>query len=138
MLDRTAVRIERRQPQFSMYRISFYTSERNESPVKEFLADLEEALRRRLMATIELLAAEGPNLRRRPHADTVHGAIRELRARIGAVRYRILYFFLLRDAIVLVHSFKKKSDAISAGDIAIAERRMQEYRHRYDSGRIKL
>jgi len=38
----------------------------------------------------------------------------------------------------LLHSFKKKSDAIWAGDIAIAERRMQDYRHRYDSGRIKL
>jgi phage-related protein len=120
-----------------MYRIYFYTTERKESPVREFLGNLAEAHRRRLMATIELLAAEGPGLRR-PHADTVQGAVKELRARIGTVRYRILYFFLLRDAVVLLHSFKKKSDAISAGDIAIAERRMQDYRHRYDSGRIKL
>jgi len=53
-----------------MYRIYFYTTERNESPVREFLGNLAEAHRRRVMAAIELLAAEGPGLRRR-HADTV-------------------------------------------------------------------
>lgn len=76
-------------------RVYFYTDEQGDNPVKEFLGDPEPQHRRRIRGTIELLAREGPQLGR-PHADTVRGPIKELRVRVGTLRYRILYFFLLR------------------------------------------
>jgi phage-related protein len=120
-----------------MGRVYYYTDEDARNPVKEFIDDLESAHQRRVMNMVELLAQEGPALRR-PHSDTVRGPLKELRVRVGRLRYRILYFFLLRDAAILLHGFAKKTDKIPEGEIAIAERRMADYQARHRGGRIRL
>lgn len=105
--------------------------------MKEFIDGLEERHQRQIMGLIGLLAQEGASLRR-PHSDTVRGALKELRTRVGTLRYRVLYYFALRDTAILLHGFVKKTDAISESDITVAERRMADYQSRIRSGRIKL
>lgn len=47
---------------------------------------------------------------RRPEADLLRDGIYELRARLGTVNYRILYFFHGRDITVLAHAIIKENE----------------------------
>ena len=79
------------------------------------------------------LWTEGPDLKR-PYADVVSGKIRELRIHHSSNQYRILYFFQLKDQIVLVHAFAKKTQQLKKRDIALAERRMQDWLQQHPAG----
>lgn len=57
---------------------------------------------------IERLAELGHELRR-PEADLLRDGIYELRARLGSVNYRLLYFFHGRTVAVVAHGLTKES-----------------------------
>ncbi len=116
-----------------LYRITFYTTDRGESPIDEFLDSLDQRPRAKVAALISLLEEQGPNLKR-PYADIVKGKIRELRIHHSSNQYRILYFFQMREQIVLVHGFSKKSQELRKRDIELAERRMQDWIRRFPVG----
>lgn len=117
----------------SSYKAVFYTTRRGDSPVKEFIESLDKKSRVKINAYIKLLQEAGPNLKR-PYADQVRGKIRELRPG----KHRVLYFFFLRDLIVLVHALKKKAFRLKRRDIDQAERNMADYITRYQKGEITL
>jgi len=116
-----------------LYNLVFYTTERGDSPVDDFLDGLDKKSRAKVAAHLSLLEEQGPNLRR-PYADTVRGKIRELRIHHSSNQYRILYFFQLRDQIVLVHAFSKKAQQLKEKDIELAERRMRDWLHQHPAG----
>lgn len=87
----------------------------------DWLRRLEPRVQAKLVVRIELLEERGHELRR-PLADFLRDGVYELRARVGTVHYRILYFFEGGDA-VLCHGLTKE-EAIPDGDIDIVlERR---------------
>jgi phage-related protein len=47
---------------------------------------------------------------RRPEADLLRDGIYELRARLGTVNYRVLYFFHGRNVAVLAHAITKEDE----------------------------
>lgn len=55
-----------------MFDLIFFTTERGDSPIDEFLDGLDEKSRAKVAAHLSLLEEEGPNLRR-PYADVVRG-----------------------------------------------------------------
>ena len=116
-----------------MYDLVLYTSGRGDSPIDEFLDGLDNKSRAKVAAHLSLLEEYGPNLRR-PYADIVRGKIRELRIHQSSNQYRILYFFQVRNQIVLVHAFAKKSQQLKEKDIELAENRMEEWLQRFPSG----
>lgn len=59
------------------------------------------------LVRIRRLAESGHELRR-PEADLLRDGIYELRARLGTVNYRILYFFHGRNVAVLAHAITKE------------------------------
>ena len=61
------------------------------------------------MVRIRRLVELGYELRR-PEADLLRDGIYELRARLGAVNYRILYFFHGRNVAVLAHAITKENE----------------------------
>jgi len=69
-----------------------------------------------------------------PMPTTSGGKIRELRIHHSSNQYRILYFFYVRDQIVLVHGFSKKSQQLKERDIELAERRMEDWIRRHPAG----
>jgi len=117
--------------------IIFYTTQRGDFPIRKFLRSLDKKSRAKIGAFIQLLSEEGPNLRR-PFADTIRGKIRELRIRFAKKQYRVLYFFFLRDKIVLVHAFVKKTAKTPAQELEQAERNMRDFIERYEKGDIEL
>lgn len=86
-----------------------------------------------MAAHLSLLEDKGPTLKR-PYADVVRGKIRELRIHYRSNQYRILYFFKLRDQIILVHAFSKKTQRLKERDIELAERRMEDWMRRLPAG----
>lgn len=116
-----------------MYDLIFYTTERGDSPLDDFLDDLDKKARAKVMAHLSLLEEQGPNLKR-PYADLVRGKIRELRIRHSSNQYRVLYFFQVRDQVVLVHAFSKKTQQLKKTDIDLAEKRMADWLFRFPAG----
>lgn len=116
-----------------MYEAVFYWDQRDKEPVLEFLESLPEKTRRKIAVWVDLLEQEGPSLRR-PYADKVQDELYELRARLGADNIRILYFFFLKEKIILLYAFRKKRWEIKRSDLEIAERRMRDFVYRYEKG----
>ena len=61
-----------------MYNLVFYTTDRGDSPIDDFLDELDKKARAKVAAHLSLLEEQGPHLKR-PYADIVRGKIRELR-----------------------------------------------------------
>jgi hypothetical protein len=55
-----------------MVKIRLYRTRRGEAPVEDYLSGLEGKHRRKVLVHLDLLAQEGPNLRR-PYADVLRG-----------------------------------------------------------------
>jgi phage-related protein len=91
-----------------LYNLIFYTAERGDSPLDDFLDGLDKKSRAKVAAYLSLLEEHGLNLKR-PYADIVRGKIRELRIQYRSNQFRILYFFQMFDQIVLVHALSKKT-----------------------------
>lgn len=116
-----------------LYNIVFYTAERGDSPLDDFLDGLDKKSRAKVAAYLSLLEEQGPNLRR-PYADIVRGKIRELRIQYSSNQFRILYFFQMFDQIVLVHALSKKTQQLKKQDIDLAEKRMEDWMRRFPAG----
>jgi phage-related protein len=116
-----------------LYNIVFYTAERGDSPVDDFLDGLDKKSRAKVAAYLSILEEQGPNLKR-PYADIVRGKIRELRIHYSSNQFRILYFFQMFDQIVLVHALSKKTQQLKKQDIDLAEKRMEDWMRRFPAG----
>jgi phage-related protein len=116
-----------------MHKIRFYRTRRGEAPVEAYVNGLEEKHRRKVLTHLGLLAQEGPHLRR-PYADVLKGAIRELRVSLARHEHRVLYYFVKEDFVVLLHAFLKKTEAVPRKEIEVAEARMNELNGRIQAG----
>lgn len=100
------------------------------APVVQWLEELRRRDRRGLAKCAERirsLAQFGHELRR-PSADILRDEIHELRAKMGKVQYRILYFFHGREAVVLAHAIIKKGARVPRADIDLAVQRKEAFR----------
>lgn len=95
-------------------------------PVEDFLDDLDNPRRAKVVAVVALLGEQGPNLPF-PYSSQVRGKIRELRTQYGKDRYRVLYFGAPERIFVLLHAFQKNTAKVPESDIRIAENRMKKY-----------
>ncbi len=96
-------------PQTSLF---FYLDADGFAPAWEWLKDLRMRNPKayaKCLVRIRRLAELGHELRR-PEADLLRDGIHELRARLGTVNYRILYFFHGRNVAVLAHAITKQNE----------------------------
>jgi hypothetical protein len=108
--------------------VYIYAEENGECPVLDWLSELRRTNTRAVdacIARVRLLAMMGHQLRR-PHADMLRDGIYELRARVGRVNYRLLYFFHGKDVAVLAHGLTKERE-VPAVEIERAIERRARY-----------
>ncbi len=108
------------------WQVEFYERDDGGCPVEDFLNGVDKAPRAKVLALIQLLAEQGPNLPF-PYSSQVRGKIRELRTRYSRERLRVLYFGASTREWVLLHGFIKRSQKTPEQDIGVAEARMTEY-----------
>src|SRR6266852_51366 len=113
------------------WRVDFFTDERGNAPVEEYLTSLPVQHRAKLLALIKMLEQEGPNLPF-PYSSQVRGKLRELRSQQGKDKLRILYFGDARRVFVLLHGIVKRSAKLPEEDIRIAEARMERHGRRLE------
>ena len=109
-------------------KVLFYQDDKKKAPVVEWLMELKRVNRRayaKCVVRIMALADSGRELRR-PVADLLEGGIHELRARLGRVNYRILYFFHGENVVVLAHALTKEA-AVRNADIKRALKRKEAF-----------
>jgi len=74
---------------------------------------------------VELLMEFGPNLRM-PHSRAMGGGLFELRLRGREGIGRVFYCFVVRQRVVILHAFQKKTEGTPKQELRIARRRMKE------------
>lgn len=120
----------------NVYRVLLYRTVAGRSPVEEFLNSLPKKDRAKILGAAEYLGQEGPALRR-PHAAHVRGKLWELRVSLGRNEYRLLYFFMGGQVVIVAHGFQKKTQAIPEKEIEVAETRQRDYEERVRRGEVK-
>ena len=115
----------------------YYEDARGRKPVKEFIDEFDDKTKGKILARIEFLALHWHEIRR-PYADRIDKDLYELRVDFAWNSIRVIYAYMFRDYIVLLHGLRKKSDRIKEGDKYVAIKRMVDFQKRYDNGRIKL
>jgi phage-related protein len=105
--------------------VVIYAETDRECPVLDWLDGLPAKARDKCYVRVERLSEMGHELRR-PEADILERGIHELRARLGTVQYRILYFFHQQTA-VLSHGFIKEGSEVPMKEIELALRRKKAF-----------
>ena len=104
---------------FSIY---YFTNEDGSEPVHEYIQNLTEPERAKVYAYLQHLSEVGYQLKR-PLGDYMGDKTELYELRPG--RNRILYFFLHRGKIILLHAFLKKSQEIPEKEIKTAMKRKE-------------
>jgi phage-related protein len=108
------------------WQIVYYTDERGNSPVEEFLEGLDAKSRARFIWSLERLVEE--NVRaREPLVKKLEGKLYELRRASDGNIFRLFYFFYTGKNIVLLHGFQKKTQKTPRREIEMAQRRMDDF-----------
>ncbi len=113
--------------------VVYYFDEKGRNPVWEFISKLPPDERDKCFEYIAYLEEMGEQIRR-PVGDYLGDKLYELRPK----QTRIIYFFMLKEYAVLVHAFRKKTQAVPEREMRIAVRNMEEFVNRYQKGKIQL
>ena len=93
-------------------KLLFFLDADGTAPVWEWLKDQRTRNPKafaKCVVRVRRLVELGHELRR-PEADLLQDGIYELRARLGTVNYRLLYFFHGRNVAVLAHAITKENE----------------------------
>ena len=87
--------------------------------------DLPEGLQARYIHLTWRMLEYGPNLRE-PHTKALGNGLFELRLKSAEGIARVFYCTIIGSAIVMLHSFMKKTDKIPAREVETAIKRMKD------------
>ncbi|EKE25887.1 MAG: hypothetical protein ACD_5C00009G0006 [uncultured bacterium] len=111
------------------WEIKLFESKRGEKPVEEFIKSLNERVQLKITRTLEHLeefGLEGAY----PHVKKLTStSLWELRI-LGGDNIRIFYVTITGKVFLLLHGFKKKTQKTPTKEIAIAQKRLDEYQSR--------
>ncbi|MBU1808579.1 MAG: type II toxin-antitoxin system RelE/ParE family toxin [Candidatus Omnitrophica bacterium] len=115
----------------------YYEDLKGRKYVKDFIDNFEEKTRAKILARIEYLEKHWHEVRR-PLVDKIDRDLYELRVEFAWNNARVLYAYMFKDYIVLLHGLLKKTDKIPENDKEKARTRMLDFQVRYDKGKIRL
>jgi len=115
----------------------YYEDERRNRPVENFINDLESKTKAKVLARIEFLEERWQELRR-PYVDSLEDGLYELRVIFSGNQVRVIYAYMFKDYIVLLHGIIKKTKEVPQDDMLKAKNRMNDFQIRYKEGKIKL
>jgi len=113
------------------WQVIFYPDKNNQEPVKEFILQLDYNTRHEIIHVIDLLYQNNVLLSR-PYVEKIANHLRVLRVKHGSDIYRIFFFAFKGKQFILLHIFQKKTDKLPENEIALAVKRMLDYRERFE------
>lgn len=115
----------------------YYEDERNNRPAEEFINSLVSKTKAKVLARITYLEGHWQEVRR-PYVDTLVDGLYELRVIFSGNQVRVIYAYMFKDYIVLLHGIIKKTKEVPPEDLLKAKNRMADFQVRYNQGKIKL
>jgi hypothetical protein len=103
------------------WHILYFENSKGYSQVFEFIENRDTREKAKILAWLEQLEQQGPNLPR-PYADLLEDGIHELRVKLSGSQVRVLYFFCFRDFIILTNVLIKTTDKVPKIEIHIAKK----------------
>lgn len=114
------------------YSVNFYkNSTTGKIPVKEYLNDLTEKQRAKVLRYIEFLRAHKGYLDE-PYSRHITGKIRELRIDFSGSHHRIFYFTFIGKRIILLHGFLKHTSKTPMQEITKAQNNYYDFINSYE------
>ncbi len=113
----------------SKFTVEIYAKADGKEPVNEFLYELPDKMRAKVLQEIRLFSDFGNELRE-PYSKLLEDGIYELRAKQGSDISRVLYFFVVGRKIILTNGFVKKTQKTPESKIELAKKYRDDYIHR--------
>ena len=104
------------------YSIIYYSQE-----VQEEIMNLPVTLQARYIGLTDRMMDHGPNLGL-PHTDAFGGGLFELRLKGAEGIARVFFCLVVKQKIVMLHSFIKKTQKTPDKEIRLAKQRMKEFK----------
>ena len=104
------------------YSIIYYSQE-----VQEEIMNLPVTLQARFIGLTDRMMEHGPNLGL-PHTDAFGGGLFELRLKGAEGIARVFFCLIVKQKIVMLHSFIKKTQKTPDKELKLAKQRMKEFR----------
>ena len=115
------------------WKIIYYESSQGNSPVFEFIQNLDPKIKSKVIEILDLLKQFGI-LMGLPHSKKVTGTpLWELRI-LGGDNVRIFYVAVVNRRFLLLHAFFKKKQKTDTREIKNAINRLSEYNSRLKTG----
>ena len=108
------------------FEIVFYKTENGKNPVEDFLNELNDKMRAKMLLSIRIVKEKGYQARM-PYSEELEDGIFELRAKVGSDISRVLYFFVIGRKIILTNGFIKKSQKTPKSEIERAKKYRADY-----------
>lgn len=115
----------------------YYEDNRGNKPAKEFIEQFEVKTKAKILARVFYLEDHWREAKR-PLVDKIDKDLYELRVEFAWNDVRVIYAYMFKDYIVLLHGLKKKTNKIPENDKLMAIKRMIDFRIRYNEGKIRL
>jgi len=115
----------------------YYEDIKGEKPAKEFISSFEPKTKAKILARVVYLTDHWREARR-PVVDKIDKDLYELRVEFSWNTIRILYAYMFKDYIVILHGLQKQTKKIPINDKLLAKKRMLDFQIRYNKGKIKL
>ncbi|NCV72415.1 MAG: type II toxin-antitoxin system RelE/ParE family toxin [Burkholderiaceae bacterium] len=104
------------------YSIVYYSQE-----VQEEIMNLPVTLQARFIGLTDRMMEHGPNLGL-PHTDAFGGGLFELRLKGAEGIARVFFCLIVKQKIVMLHSFIKKTQKTPDKELKLAKQRMKEFK----------
>jgi len=104
------------------YSIVYYSQE-----VQEEIMNLPVTLQARFIGLTDRMMEHGPNLGL-PHTDVFGGGLFELRLKGAEGIARVFFCLIVKQQIVMLHSFIKKTQKTPDKELKLAKQRMKEFK----------
>jgi len=105
---------------------TFYRSASGDEPVREWLRALDKADRHAIGEDIAYVQYKWPI--GKPRVDHLRGSVWEVRSSIGNRIARVL-FAVEQSEMILLHAFVKKAQQTNPAGIALATKRLKEWKN---------
>ncbi len=113
-----------------MFKITFYQTVEGVTPAIEFLDGLDVRAADKVRRGLELLRLFG-NALREPNSKKLNKDLFELRVIESSNIYRMFYFFVVGNEIIITHGFTKKTTKTPDNEIERAEAYRRDYLTRH-------
>jgi phage-related protein len=108
------------------WKIVYFEISAGKFPVKEFIDNLDEKAKAKVINALDLLTEFGTSISW-PHAKKLTGTLLwELRT-VGSNNIRIFYVAVVGKSFLLLHAFQKKKQKTDRKEIKLAEERLKNY-----------